>query len=162
MKRKQASELELQEMLAYLDGLTSMAGRLLAVLEQWGLNDPEKMNAIQRVISMAAEYDVQTSEGQRREPTHSGPLTKEHRTWRGFADDMIRLEKRARDDHREPEKVVLYLHYGAPSARTIARTQQGYGVEPSHWPPSKYPEDWDPGLAREWHEPRSPKPATDK
>lgn len=82
-----------------------------------------------------------------------GPSNSKHRTFRGFALDLQRLERIVRrDNHLEHDdavtKEMLYAA-GAPMPRTIWNTMKGYALRSDQWPPST----WDASEDRTWHSP---------
>jgi len=82
-----------------------------------------------------------------------GPSNSKHRTFRGFALDLQRLERIVRrDNHLEHDdgvtREMLYA-VGAPMPRTIWNTMKGYGLRSDQWPPST----WDASEDRTWHSP---------
>jgi hypothetical protein len=69
--------------------------------------------------------------------SHRGPLNPAHQSWRGFVEDMQKLEAEAKREGLKLTKANL-CRLGVDTVRTITRTMAWYGV--TSWPPST----WDP------------------
>ena len=107
-----------------------------------------------RMLHEAARLQLQLAELMRREfdllraeprstpprstsPSHRGPLNPQHRTWRGFVEDLQNLETRAvREDLKLTKANVA--RFGFENVRTITRTMQWYGLNATDWPPSNW------------------------
>ena len=80
------------------------------------------------------------------------PRNTKHRTWRGFVEDMQRLERIAMDP--EPRGHGLkdatkqnICQFGPDAAKTITRTMtETYGLKPDDWPPSTWDANKHPPL----------------
>jgi hypothetical protein len=81
----------------------------------------------------------------RRAPaSHRGPLNPAHQTWRGFCDDLQKLEEHARREGLKLTRANV-CRGGLESPKTLRRTMAWYGLVATAWPPST----WDPNEPRE-------------
>jgi len=119
--------------------------RIAEALAETTRMQQEIARLVQQQFEFVRGVPQRPSEHTARQPaSHRGPTNPLHQTWRGFVEDMQRLEAYARREGLKLTKANV-CRFGVDTVKTITRTMEWYGLDDHDWPPST----WDPTEVRE-------------